>query len=268
MLRNERTIQFQSPLASLMDKFIQEKRACGYRYLEGAASLKRYDQFLCKEELKLNELPKPIVLKWLTKQKYESASTHRSRIGIARQFAIFLNRLNYPAYVPHERFGAKEVSSFSARILTHAEIKKLFKAIDHMTPSPFSPMRHIIMPEVFRLLYGCGFRVSEVLHLRIHDVDLNQGVLTVRGAKFGKDRLVPPSVTLIKRLRIYAATLEDHSPDAFFFPSPTNGPWSIQATYTLFRKMLYQCGITHGGRGKGARLHDLRHTFAVHKLIQ
>ena len=67
------------------------------------------------------------------------------------------------------------------------------------------------MPEIFRLLYSCGFRLNEVLNLRVGDVDLEKGVITVRQAKFGKDRLVPPALDIVERLRIYAQKLEKES---------------------------------------------------------
>jgi integrase len=124
------------------------------------------------------------------------------------------------------------------------------------------------MPEIFRLLYGCGFRISEVLNLRVQDVDLNQGVLTVRQGKFRKDRLVPVALSLVNRLRKYEAGLGNRPPDAFFFPAPNGKAYSLRPVYTLFRKLLLQCGIPHEGRGKGPRLHDLRHGFAVHTLLR
>jgi len=115
------------------------------------------------------------------------------------------------------------------------------------------------MPEVFRLLYGCGFRVNEVLTLRVRDVDLNQGIITVRQGKFRKDRLVPPALSLVHRLRKYANHFESRSPEAIFFPGPSGGPFALRTVYTLFRELLLQCGIGHAGRGKGPRIHDYRH---------
>lgn len=79
---------------------------------------------------------------------------------------------------------------------------------------------------------------------------------------------------MVERLRIYAqrieqAFIEKRTEDSFFFPSFTQQtPWTHSGVYTLFRKLLHYCGIPHGGRGKGPRIHDLRHTFAVHRLIQ
>jgi integrase len=181
---------------------------------------------------------------------------------------MYMCRLGHPAHVPDRSLAAKSGAGFSPRILTHAEVQQLLHAVDQLTPTAYAPLRHLIMPEVFRLLYGCGFRLGEVLHLRVADVDLDRGVITVREGKFGKDRLVPPALPLVLRLQKYAAGFGARSAAAFFFPSPHGGPWSIQAVYSLYRELLLRCGIPHAGRGKGPRVHDLRHTMAVHTLLR
>jgi integrase/recombinase XerD len=260
--------QFRSVVGLLMEQFIREKQACGYRYGEEARLLARFDRFLCEEALSQCELPRSVSRKWLAKQRHESSSTHRHRIGIVRQFALYMRRQGYPADVPARSLEARNNGSFLPRILTHAEIQQLLRAVDQLTPTARAPLRHIIMPEIFRLLYGCGLRLGEALHLHVTDVDLNRGVLTVRKAKFGKDRLVPPAPSLVQRLQQYAASMEDSSPDAYFFPSPSGGPWSLSAVYWLYRKLLLHCGIAHAGRGRGPRVHDLRHAFAAHALLR
>jgi integrase/recombinase XerD len=268
MSSREFTARFQSPVAALMDQFVQQKRACGYKYGEAARILARFDRFLCDGALSQCELPRSISRKWLAKQRHESSSTQQNRVGIVRQFALYMCRLGYPADVPDRSLTLKGSAGFSPRILTHAEVQQLLHAVDQLTPTAHAPLRHLIMPEVFRLLYGCGFRLGEVLHLRVADVDLNQGVLTVREAKFGKDRLIPPALALVQRLQRYARGLGPRSSDAYFFPSPTGGPWSHSAVYSLYRELLLQCGIAHAGRGKGPRIHDLRHAYAVHTLLR
>jgi integrase len=151
-------------------------------------------------------------------------------------------------------------------MLSDEELRKFFQALDALEPTARSPLRHVIMPEVFRLLYGCGFRVREVLKLRVRDVDLNQGIITVRQGKGRKDRLVPPALPLVNRLRTYAAHFENRPPDANFFPGVSGRPFALRTVYTLFRQLLLRCGIPHSGRGKGPRIHDYRHLFAVHVL--
>jgi len=268
MANSELPLRFNSAVAPLMERFIQEKRACGYRYRTGAAALARFDRFLAGEGLAQCELPRPLVRKWLAKQTHESAANHQVRACTARRFAVFMVREGYAADVPGPSLTAKGGTGFSPRILTHDEIQRVLHAADQLKPDAHGPLRHLVMPEVFRLLYGCGFRVGEVLHLRVSDVDLNRGVLTVREAKFGKDRLVPPAVPLVQRLQRFATGFGVRPSDAYFFPTLHGGPWSIGTVYHVYRELLLRCAISHAGRGKGPRLHDLRHTMAVHTLLR
>lgn len=268
MLTDSSSAQFQSILAPFMEKFLQEKHACGYQYHESTRILRHLDDLLFQEGLTTCELPRSITQNWLAKRAHESSKTQQQRIMVVRQFSRFLLRLGYSAYVPDATLAPREQSSFTPRVLTREEIRKLLQAVDALDPTARSPLRHLIMPEVFRLLYGCGFRLGEVLHLRVRDIDLNQGIVTVRQGKFRKDRLVPPVLSLVNRLRSYADRFENRPPDAIFFPAPDGGPFSLRTVYGLFRRLLLHCGIAHAGRGKGPRIHDYRHAFAVHTLLR
>jgi site-specific recombinase XerD len=258
--------RFQSVLSAFMEKFLQEKHACGYTYHEPTRILRHLDHFLVQEGLATSELPGSLARRWLAKKVHESARTQQQRITVFRQFSRFLLRLGYSTYVPDSTLAARNCSTFAPRMLSDEELGKFFQALDALEPTARSPLRHLIMPEVFRLLYGCGFRVREVLKLRVRDVDLNQGIITVRQGKGRKDRWVPPALPLVNRLRKYAARFENRPPDAAFFPGPSGGPFSLRTVYTLFRQLLLRCGIPHAGRGKGPRIHDCRHLFAVHAL--
>jgi len=258
--------RFQSVISALMEKFLQEKHACGYAYHEATRILRHLDSFLVQEGLATYELPVCVARKWLAKIAHESARTHQQRITVFRQFSRFLVRLDYSAYVPDSTLAARNRSTFVPRMLSDEELRKFFQALHALEPTARSPLRHLVMPEVFRLLYGCGFRVREVLKLRVRDIDLNQGIITVRQGKGRKDRLVPPALPLVDRLRKYAARFENRPPDAAFFPGVSGRPFSLRTVYTLFRQLLLQCGIPHAGRGKGPRIHDYRHLFAVHAL--
>jgi integrase len=257
---------FQSVLAPLMNQFVQKKHACGYAYAEPTRLLHRLDDFLVQERLTTLELPRSLARKWLAKKPHESALTQQPRIILVRHFSRFLLRAGYPAYVPESALAARKPPTFVPRMLSDEELGKLFHAVDVLEPTASSPLRHLVMPEIFRLLYGCGFRVGEVLKLRVGDVDLDRGIITVRQAKFRKDRLVPPALSLVNRLRRYAEHFGNRPPDAFFFPGASGRPFALRTVYTVFRKLLMQCGIAHAGRGKGPRIHDFRHLFAVHTL--
>lgn len=259
---------FKSSLAPLMEQFVQEKRAVGYRYEAGAATLMHLDRFLVTEAQHDTGWSRSNLQRWLAKRPMESARTQQTRFTAARQFGAFLCRLGHPAYVPDRALAAREHASFSPYIFTQPQVRRLLQEVDRLAPSAHSPFRHLVMPEVFRLLYGCGFRLGEVLKLQVADVDLNRGILTVRQGKFGKDRLVPPALPLVRRLQSYHTATGARAPDAFFFPSYRGGPCRLGSVYVMFRQLLFRCAIPHGGRGQGPRVHDLRHTFAVHTLLR
>lgn len=257
---------FQSVLAPLMEHFIQEKHTCGCAYREPTRLLHRLDEFLVQEGLTTVELPRSVARKWLAKRPHESARTQQQRINLVRHFSRFLLRVDYPAYIPEPALGTRSPGTFVPRMLTDEELQRFFHAVDALEPTARSPLRHLAMPEVFRLLYGCGFRVGELLKLRVHDVDLDLGIITVRQGKFCKDRLVPPALSLVNRLRRYADHFGNRPRDAIFFPGSSGCPFARRTVYAVFRELLMQCGIPHAGRGKGPRIHDFRHLFAVHTL--
>ena len=99
----------------------------------------------------------------------------------------------YDAYVPNGYLEplAPAQTNFAPYIFAHEEIKRLFSSLDELRPAGNSPVRHLVLPELFRMLYGCGLRLGEVLRLTLAVSDLQQGILTIRKSKFRKDRLVP-----------------------------------------------------------------------------
>jgi integrase/recombinase XerD len=257
----------RSALGPLMAQLIQEKRAAGYGYIPQSYCLDDLDRFLAQEGLIRIELPKDLARRWCAKRVHECASTHRSRIYVLRQLAEFLGRRGYPAWSPDPKLTTIPRYDFVPHIFSVEEVGKLFAAADALDHGAWS-LRHLIMPEIFRVLYGCGLRAGEALDLTVGDVDLNEGVLTIRQGKFRKDRLVPLAPSLRDRLRRYADRMGDRAPEAIFFPGRAGGPCGKSTLYDTFRGLLWKAGIAHGGRGRGPRLHDLRHTFAVHCLVR
>ncbi len=258
--------RFTSPLAEMLAKFVREKRACGCSYKTEISLLVRLDRHLREGGLTDCALPRRLVEEWTAKQPHEGVGTQKGRIGALRQFGLFLQRQGLPAYIPDTRSAAFARSDFTSYIFSRSQIGNLLTAVDQMGPCPQSPLRGRVMPEVFRLLYGCGMRVSEVLRLEVADVNLERGILQVRDGKFHHDRLVPVANAMKARLQQYAITLGSRPTEAPFFPAPDGGPYRPNSIYYTFRQLLRRCGIPHGGRGNGPRLHDLRHSFAVHRL--
>jgi integrase/recombinase XerD len=268
MHEREPDVSYLSSLAPHLHQFVEEKRVLGYRYRSQAHWLVAFDRFLLEQGVTTPDLPKAVIGAWARKRPHESVSTQRNRIQIVRQLCLFLMRRGFSPYLPGSHLVPKGHSAFVPHIFTQKQMSLFLTAADQIRPSPHSPGREVMLPLIFRLLYGCGLRVSEARHLQIRDVDLARDLLTVRDGKFRKDRLVPVAPSLAARLKGYLATHAcGRRPDDLLFPAPDGGPLAPQTIDGAFRQLLWACRISHGGRGRGPRLHDFRHTFAVHRLM-
>jgi integrase len=260
--------EYRSILAPQMIEFVREKRNYGYRYRNEVAILARLDRMIAGLMCPHPGLPRVVVEQWMKREEHQCPRTHLAKATVVRQFGLFLRRQGIEAFVLDRHCSPVSRNVFSPFIFTHDQIVHLLAAADHLPTHHRGPLRQLIMPEVFRVLYGCGLRVNEALHLTIADVDLDRGVLLIRQGKFHKDRLVPMANDLTARLREYHKLIGSRPPEAFFFPGPDGGPYASGAIYCVFRRLLSVCGIPHGGRNHGPRLHDLRSTFAVHRMAQ
>ncbi len=267
MGENGTCLKFHSPLAPLMEEFLKEKRACGYRYDRGSLFLQSLDRFLLSEGLSTLELPRLMVDRWTAKKAHERPTNQAARVAYVREFARFLVRHDHDAFIPPNRVCPLIRPDFAPYIFSLAEIREILQAADKTRPDRNSRLQHIIFPEIVRVLYGCGLRAGEARKLTVGDVNLAEGILHIRKGKFRKDRLVPVAPSLLDRLRRYAARMGERSSRSVFFPAPQGGAYSATALYGRFRILLRVAKIPHAGRGKGPRLHDLRHTFAMHRLV-
>lgn len=255
----------QSILADTIQGYIDEKKAVGYKFEKGAAMLRRFDGFVKSWNLSDMSLPQELVLEWVRKTPNETISNQCHRISLLRGLAEYMVRIGYPAYIYPRALVTVDRYSYIPYIFSEEELHAILNTCDSYPPSSVSPFRHLILPLIIRMLYGCGLRISEAVHLTIDDVDLNKGTLFIAGTKFGKERLIPMSASLIERCRNYRITiLAGNTGSDPFFPSPHGGHYSSGTIYTLFREVLWKAGISH--LEKGPRLHDIRHTFGVHCL--
>ncbi len=258
-------IMFSSNLRELLDGYVKEQRAVGYKYIKGAALLKQLDSYLERNHLAEKKLSKEMVLSWTGKNPNETDRTRIGRISIARGFAKYMVRLGYEAYIYPAAAVTMERYYYVPYIFSEREMRSIFIVSDNYPVSDISPNRHLVLQLIIRMLYGCGLRISEALNLKLDDVDLGKGILYIRDAKFGKERMVPMAETLMERCRHYSYEVHKYDKaDTYFFPSPFGGHYNEATIYWLFRNLLWKAGISHSG--KGPRLHDLRHTFSVHCL--
>lgn len=213
----------------------------------------------------LDHASKVAVERWNSKDPNETPRNHYYRATEVRRFLRYLVANGVDAYIDEDIRWTR--SNFIPYIFSHDEIRSIFSAVDSLPYTPISPQRVPVMRLLFRMLYGCGLRVSEASALVMDDVDLDNGILRIRNSKFGKERLVPMSESLTKRCAEYSAVIcTGRSSTAPFFQTPQGGPYCVGTIYYAWRQILYHAGISHGGKGHGPRIHDIRHTFAVHCL--
>ncbi|MBK5242677.1 tyrosine-type recombinase/integrase [Clostridium sp.] len=261
----EKIFVFESILGNLMEDFILEKRSVGYKFQKGAAMLKRFDILITQKCLIEKKLTKEMILLWTEKSPNETNATRCGRISIARGFAQYMVRLGYQAHIYPRSTITISRYSYIPYIFSEEEIKTIFHICDNYQISDCSPNRHLILPILFRILYGCGLRISEALNLTFEDVDLEHGTLFIRNAKFGKERIIPMARSLSERCRVYMEELNTNKVNNnFLFPSPYGGQYKCNTIYKLFRGILWKLGISH--TGKGPRVHDIRHAFSIHCL--
>jgi len=258
---------FVGDFKELLIQFVQMKQSLGYDYTGEANTLKRFSKFTLNYAIENHTLTKELADAWTAKRPGERDVTWERRINNLKQFALFLSNLGYDAYIPVCKAKINR-HLFVPHIFTSEQLDRIFSECDNIKPHPLSN-QHIVFPAIYRILYGCGLRISEALALRLKDVDLKQGIVTIRSSKFKKDRLIPMSPSLTRYLTAYSLKLHTFSkPEDYFFMKKDGTAYSPDTLYDKFRQILWKCGISHGGKGRGPRMHDLRHTFSVNALNQ
>jgi integrase/recombinase XerD len=133
-------------------------------------------------------------------------------------------------------------------LLTRAEVARIINAC--------TDLRYRTM---LLLCYGCGLRLSELVAVRVSDIDGERSLLRIEQGKGGKDRLVPLSPTLLEQLRTYWRHLRPHG---YLFPGQRRGDALSQtAIQRVFKRAKASAGVTKTGG-----IHALRHAFATHLL--
>ncbi len=259
----------QITLIDAITALVAEKRAVGYKYDTEQEVLARFEAFSRSEFPGLDSLTEASVKAWIAaaRRRGVKPATLQSLAAPVRELARFLGRRGVAAYLLPGS-ALQRPARYVPHIYTDKELAALFSQTDRCHYCSEVPLRHLVMPVLFRTIYACGLRCSEARLLRLGDVDIDTGVLQIRDAKGGKDRQVPVSEALRERLAGYHAKVAGRpSRREWFFPGTTPGePLTLGNVERNFRRFLWQAGISHGGRGHGPRVHDLRHTAAVNNL--
>ena len=267
MRDDEKAVYYESAFAAHMAAFIHYKRAQGLKYTAVPLSLRSFSRFLAAKKADGTSIGKELVEEWCSFRPNENRLTQARRIIETMQFLNYLSENGVSVYLPRNMRKRQTKISFVPYIFSQEELYQFFHACDRVSARKPSVMP-AMLPVLFRLLLGCGLRISEALGLTRGDVDLENGLLAVRMSKYNKDRVVPLSDSMLVVLSGYNCKYHrlpksDNTP---FFSHRDDRAVKADNIYAWYRKILWSAGISHGGRGCGPRIHDFRHTFSVCSL--
>lgn len=266
-MNDKERIGFEGLYGNLCISFIDYKRSLGYKYdgrkVRAVRLLNRYLNENAQDEE--TNLTKETVLAFAAKRDGEQPMTQMQREALIRQFALYLISIGKTAYLlPGHKHNR---GTFTPYIFTRQQICDLLRAADDLEYAYRSPNMYYVYPFLLRLLYCCGLRISEALSLKISDIDFSDKLITVKQSKYNNSRLVPMSESLFEFLKRYMAQVGYSENDGGLLFRNRWGkaylPGSIRKQYKI---LLAEAGIPCTENGRLPRLHDLRHTFAVHSL--
>lgn len=211
------------------------------------------------------------------KAQIHKAGTKARRLKILRPFARWLRQFEPLTEVPDETVFGQIPGRVAPHIYREAEIVELMVAARGMSPQ--GGLRPLTFETLFGLIASAGLRVSEALSLLDADVDLTEGSITVRQSKFGKSRLLPLHSSTVEALTRYRLMRNRQTrsrqvgvtPDTPFFVGSRGQrlgqPLSQRQVHRVFIELRDQLGWIDRGAHGGPRIHDLRHSFAVRRVM-
>ncbi len=250
-------------LQKAVQDYLGMRRALGYKLHQAGKLLPDFISFL--ERQGASYITIPLALQWTQQNPAARPAEWARRLtcvrGFARHWSATDPRTQIPPWglLPHRPARARPY------LYADEEIRLLLEAARRL-----GGLRGLTYHCLFGLLAVTGVRISEALHLRSEDVDWSEGVLMVRGTKFGKTRLVPvhPSTQQIlckyaeRRDRDFARQLDD------FFVSRRGNRLDGAQVRRTFYALSRQIGLRGPRDSHGPRLHDFRHRFAVRTLVE
>lgn len=258
--------QFLGIYASYIKQYIAFKRGLGFKYETAEIIYSIFDRFTIERGETVVGITKELADGWNRKKPNESDSYRYHRAVCLNQLSSFLCKTGIHSYIPQL---PPNKNSFTPYIFSQDEITAIFESCDEVrTKKKVMNSTIIILPALFRLLYGTGLRISEALALQNKDVNLDENYLVVRDCKNGKEHMIPISDSLsnvckeyLKYRNLLPFSLSEND---YFFVSLTGKACKRDTVHNWFQKILWKASISRNDHGP--RLHDLRHTFSVHSL--
>jgi len=243
------------------------RRALGFKLERVEAGLLDFVSFL--ERQGTSHITTARALQWATQPSHVQRFVWAQRLSFVRGFARHWSATDPRTEVPPCGLLPYRPPRARPYLYSHEEIRRLLEAAKSL------PSRHPLRPRTYYCLLGTlvvtGLRLGEVLKLRTGDIDWSEGVLTIRGTKFGKSRLVPLHRSTCKVLAAYAKRRDRwvaaRAP-AHFFVNQNGNRLDKGDVHRTFYALSRQVGLRAPSASHGPRLHDFRHRFALETLIR
>ena len=258
-----------SHLSQELDRYLTVRRGLGFDLGSDESVLRAFITFA--ERNGAEHISTALFLQWQAAPGHASLQTWAQRLGKVRQFAQWLGGLDPAHEIPPKGLIPGRPRRPRPYIYSRMEIEKIVTAASDL--SSVQGLRGLTFSTLFGLIAMTGLRIGEALTLDRDDVDLDQGVLTIRRGKLGKARLVPIHASVAAHLHTYAGErdrLLGYPPRSFFATDRRNRPRKATARYN-FAQICQRIGLRktqqHRRHGCGPRIHDLRHSFAARTMI-
>jgi len=256
------------------ENYLSERRRLGFALRTNGYSILSFARYI--DALNSQEQPTiEIMAEWARKDQGNTGnpSTWARRLNHLRPFCRYLQQFEPGTEVPDDNIFGRIGQRLAPHIYSDQEIIDLLGAARNL--GSFIPgLRGATYETLFGLIASCGLRVSEAVHLLDTDVDLKSGILTIRQTKFAKSRHVPLHPSTVKALEHYRSkrnlTIQVTDVTPFFIG--TRGRHlghglSLRQVNRVFIGLRNQLGWVNRGAHNGPRIHDLRHTFVVHRVL-
>jgi len=251
-----------STLSDHLDDYLRLRRALGFQLGRHGEALPGFVAFV--EANGAATITVELAVTWARLPRGIKPITVDFRLSAVRGLARYLHALDPAHQIPPPGLLGVPRRRPTPYIYTPRQIADVLAAARRLRP----PLRAATQTALLGLLAATGMRSGEAMALTRADVDLIEGVMTVRHAKFDRMRLVPLHPSVTTALREYTTTRDRlcHTPrvDRFFL-SVTGRALHRRETDVVFREITASIGLRTDT--VHPRVHDLRHAFAVHTLI-
>ena len=263
------TIVTAAELAGDVEAFLRFKRAMGAPYRRGQWDLERFVRFVARQWGEHGQVPlDEAITRWCERIPGRKAVTLGNEFGPIRQLCLHRRRRDPSSYVPEHALAPVKESTFLPYIFSQDEVRQILAAA---TAHKGRFIGAAMLRMFILVLYCTGLRLGEAARLRMGDVDLDRGLLTVQASK-GRSRIVPIRADLAAEIRCYVAERQqvlnrrgrdDHG---VLFVRLDGSPLPMAVASLAIRRLLRKLGIKPARGRVGARPYEFRHAFAVHRL--